>query len=122
MKSKTLTVKVNVLDENYGEGPDAAKIKIDVSLAKRIRQLSIAVKKLKVGRISEFDYTAEFFNETCDTNAGETKPTLVENEAIIDVCELNVGDKDFYWSGMIKHTSIHWETSTIPINTIKNIK
>lgn len=130
--TKKIAVKINVLDDvSGGDVPDGAIITIDRAAAIRIRQLSRAVKELKILHAVEFDSTPDLYHGSIF----EQEPVKVltdDDETTLDVTSwddtgtadcvcLEVGELGFFYSGMIKHTSIHWETQEINLEAIKGI-
>lgn len=126
--SKKLAIKILVQDDvSGGDTPDIAIVEITPELAARIRQLNRAVRKLKVLHIEEFDSTPDLysgdlgddpFRVLTDDDEVSMDVTSWDDTGTCDVVCLVVGDTEFHWAGMIKHTSIHWETEMIDIKEI----
>lgn len=122
-----------ILEVNIGSefdlGPEIAVVEITPTLEARIHQLMAAVKVLGVYKISEFDNTPEFFLRDYDAE-GEGGSTAYRNpndEDEKNVCRvecvtLNVTSYDYYWSGLVKHTNIRWETETISLKSVEALK
>lgn len=106
MKTKTLKLEVSSLVD----GPATARVTIDVDLAKRIRKLSAACRKLGVTYISEWNYAPTWGSKTDTDIAGE--PWCVECSLLV------VSDTDFRWTGIIKHSNILLETETVSLKKL----
>lgn len=101
-------------DEYVDDKPTAADVDIDLSFINRVLLLNKTVKKLKVYKISEFDFSPEWLTEDEERD--------VPWDGSIDVLTLDVTDNELHWSGYIKHTGILIETAGIPISDLLEIK
>jgi len=110
----TLERGVNVFDE-YTFGPTAMRVTIREDLLERILLLNKHVKILGVLKIVEFDDTPKYYEDNiCEK--------LVKTEEKLECKTLNVTEYSIYWSGLIKHTNVHWESDSILINELLEIK
>ena len=109
---------VSIYNE-YATGPEVAVIQIGNELATRILRLAEAVKQLGVYKVSLFDYTPEYFvrdHESEDENAYKEPDDPCECR--VECVTLNVTDSDFFWSGILKHTDIRFETDSVPLTDL----
>jgi len=104
---KILKLHISVHNEYDSGGLDIACVELNPNLIKRIRQLNQAVIKFRAYCIEEFEYSPEFLTED-----GE------EPEARPDCITLKVEKDRFLWTGYIKHTSVTWETESVPIKEL----
>ena len=111
----TIQRTVSVYDE-YCEGPSQMKVEITDELFDRIIELHEAAKKLNVLRIVEFDSSPIYYDKDDETEE------LVESEHRLEIETLNVGDYGFHWRGVIKHTDANWETGSISIEELQEMK
>ena len=100
------------VDDDFAEGPSAASVSLTPVLINRVLELSKAVKKLKVFKISEFGDYPVWLNE-------DDKSPWDGN---IDTVLQEVTDSDVRWSGYLKHTNVHIATNDIPISELLEIK
>lgn len=107
------TVPVTINADYNDDVPDYATISLDAAAIKRIKQLAKAVKDLKVTYIEEFDNTA-------DLKCNGMGPRYSKWGGRSECNMLVVSDNDFHYSGIIKHTSVTWETEGIPLSALKS--
>lgn len=127
-------------DENYyGDSgdPTHAIIVLDGKGLGRIKKLSRAAAKLKVWRMSEFDYTPVYVIEEEDVKATTTPPpaTVIgcigeglsytlggmsfrESSVRVDGHTRDVESDTVSWSGSIKNTNIHIETCDLHVREL----
>lgn len=107
---------------DFHSGPEVAVVEITDTLASRIRQLALAAKALGVRKITEFENSPKFFLRDDETE--EEDGSIVYREPVdeneertcqVECVMLNVTPQGYYWSGLVKHTSIRWETEWVPI-------
>jgi len=107
--------------DDFHNGPEVAVVEITDTLASRIQQLALAAKALGVQKITEFDGSPEFFLRDYETEEDVSifyREPVDENEeraCRVECVTLNVTPQGYYWSGLVKHTSIRWETEWVPI-------
>ena len=118
MAKKKMILKVRTPGDYDGLTADYAVVELDLADIDRIRKFSQTVRDLKAYRLSEFNYSCEFFVEEWDADPDNGLVALEKFEGRMDCNTLNVTDNDFYWSGMYKHTSIRWETSSVPVSAL----
>lgn len=87
--------------------PSFLTVTITPSLKKRIKQLARECKRLNVLYISEFNYSPTWGSKNDHDFDGSAWN--------IDCCILVVSDRDFYWTGMIRHSSIALESKAYNI-------
>ena len=121
-------LEVNIGSE-FDHGPEVAVVEIKPTLEARIHQLAAAVKALGVYKIAEFDSSPDFFLRDYDAEeeSGSTAYRDPNDEDEKNVCRvecvtLNVTSYDYYWSGLVKHTNIRWETETISLSSVEDLK
>lgn len=119
--------KIEVHVSGDYQGPEIAKVEITDALVARIRQLAEAARALKVFKISEFDFTPAFFLRDYEAEADGDGAELIcrtpesedEDESCrVECCTLNVSDTSFFWSGLVKHSDIRWETDLISLSEL----
>ena len=113
-----MILDVSIYNE-YATGPEVAVVQIDDELAARIVKLAEAVRQLGVYKLSMFDYTPDYFvrdHESEDENA--YKEPEDPCECRVECVTLNVTDSDFFWSGILKHSDIRFETDSVPLTDL----
>jgi len=113
-----MILDVSIYNE-YATGPEVAVVQIDDELAARIVKLAEAVRQLGVYKLSMFDYTPDYFvrdHESEDENAYEEPEDPYDCR--VECVTLNVTDSDFFWSGILKHTDIRFETDSVPLTDL----
>lgn len=113
MLEKILSVSIN---NEFMTGPEIAVVQIDDELTARIIKLAEAVKQLGVYRASFFDYTPDYF--ICDYESEKENAYKVPDDPSdcrVECVILNVTESDFYWSGILKHTDVRFETESVPL-------
>ncbi len=98
---------------------DYAVIELTPASIERIRKLAVVVQQMKVYRISEFNYDAEFMVADYEADPDDGKVALKEFEGRMECTMLNVTESGCYWSGLYRHTDIRWESDTIPLTVLK---
>jgi hypothetical protein len=116
--AKKMVLKVRTPGDYDGLTADYAVVEMDPAAIDRIRELSRTVRGLKAYCISEFNYVCEFFVEEWDADPDNGLVAMGKFEGQMDCNTINVTDKDFYWSGNYRNTSISWETSSVPISAL----
>lgn len=104
-------VYASILSEECSDDFDQALIKVTEGLAKRIIKLRDALVAVDADFIQEYDCTPEFF-------LGEDDPKPVDISRV-DCVQLVVTKQEYYWEGLLDNTSIHWETSMLPIEELE---
>lgn len=122
MNRKILEVYI---ESEFDHGPEVAVVEITEKLTARIRQLAMAAKALGAYKIAEFDCSPDFFlrdyeAEEEDGPIAYREPADEEEEKALRVecVTLNVTPEDYFWSGLVKHTSIRWETEAVPLSDL----
>lgn len=121
--------KIEVHVSGDYQGPEIAEVEITDALVARIRQLAEAARSLKVFKISEFDFTPDFFLRDYEAEADgdgdgdemicRTPESEDEDESCrVECCTLNVSDTSFFWSGLVKNSDIRWETDLISLSDL----
>jgi hypothetical protein len=126
MTQKILEIHVG---SEFDRGPEVAVVEITEKLNARIRQLALAAKALGVYKIAEFDCSPDFYPRD-DEVEEEDGPTAYREPADDDeekACRtecvtLNVTPEDYFWSGLVKHTSIRWETEPVSLPDLDQAK
>lgn len=123
MSQKILEVHIG---SEFDHGPEIAVVEITPALDARIRQLATAAKALGVYKITEFDCSPDFFLRDYDAEEDDGPIAFREPEdeeegytCRVECVTLNVTSNDYFWSGYVKHTSIRWETDSIPLETVE---
>ena len=118
----TPTVKKLIIpisdNSDFFEGADYAVIELIADRIDRIRKLSAVVRALGVYRISEFNYDCDFVVADYETDPENGKVALQEFEGRMECNTLNVTDSNFFWSGYYKHTSVRWESESVPLSAL----
>ena len=84
---------------DYANVPFKAKFTITREKAKEIIRLARLVKDNDLHKVERFDYSAGWVGKDIRT----------------DLDCLNVDKEDFYFTAMLKHTSVSFETELVPI-------
>ena len=123
MSQKILEVHIG---SEFDHGPEIAVVEITPVLDARIHQLATAAESLGVYKITEFDCSPDFFlrDDAVEENKGPIAFREPEDEdegyaCRVECVTLNVTSHDYFWSGYVKHTSIRWETDSIPLETVE---
>lgn len=116
--TKKLIIPVSDNSEFFSEAADYAVIDLNAERIDRIRKLSAVVRELEVYRISEFDYDSGFTVTDYETDPENGKVAIKEFEGRMECNTLNVTDNNFFWSGYYKHTSVRWESASVPLTTL----
>jgi hypothetical protein len=94
-------VDIETHDDFVGDSRDHAVVDIDDRLRERVKAFKKALAELGATYISEFDYSLEF--------------NFVNPVTRVEIVQLYVAaDGDFWWQGVLKNTSVHWQTGRIP--------
>ena len=121
--SKKFIVQVHANTEYAHEfAPEFALIEIDSALAFRIQRLQRSVKTMEC-------YCAEDFNSQPEWKMVEEFPEdgppaedeLHPWEGTAEIVTLRVTDKEFQWTGSVKHSSINFETEPIDIKELEEL-
>ncbi len=118
----TPTVKKLIIpisdNSDFFEGADYAVIELIAERINRIRRLSAVVRELEVYCISEFNYDCEFMVVDYEGDPENGKVATKQFEGRMECITLNVTDCNFYWTGYYKHTSIRWESESVPLSAL----
>lgn len=115
--SKKLIIPISD-NSDYFEAADYAVIELNADRINRIRKLSAVVRDLEVYRISEFNYDCKFMVNNYETDPENGQVAMKEFEGRTECNTLNVTDNDFFWSGYYKHTSVRWESASVPLTAL----
>lgn len=116
--TKKLIIPISDNSEFFSEAADYAVIDLNAEKIDRIRKLSAVVRDLEVYRISEFNYDCDFTVADYEADPENGKVTMKEFEGRMECNTLNVTDNNFFWSGYYKHTSVRWESASVPLTTL----
>ena len=117
--TKKLIIPISDNSEFFSEAADYAVIELNAESVERIRKLSVVVRQMKVYRISEFNYDCKFMVADYETDPENGKVAMKEFEGRMECNTLNVTDNNFFWSGYYKHTSVRWESASVPLSVLK---
>lgn len=106
-------------NSDFFPSADYAVIELTPESNERIRKLAVVVQQMKVYRISEFNYDAEFMVADYEADPDNGKAALKEFDGRMECTMLNVTDTGFYWSGLYRHTDIRWSSDTVPLAVLK---
>ena len=113
-----MVLDVSIYNE-YATGPEVAIVQISDVLAARILKLAEAVKQLGVYKVSLFDYTPDYFVRDYESEVENAyKEPDDPCDCRVECVTLNVTDSDFYWSGILKHRDIRFETDSVPLTDL----
>ena len=115
--AKKLVVPISD-NSDYFEAADYAVIELTADRINRIRNLSAVVRDLKVYRISEFSFDCKFMVVDYEADPENGMVAMKEFEGRTECNTLNVTDNDFFWSGYYKHTSVRWESASVPLTAL----
>jgi len=127
-----LLVGVHVQGD-WNPGIDAAQISLYDKLIQNIQELA---KRARPGEIiSAFESSPNL--GTSDLDLENQQVIVLEelseeesqqavfgelmDEGRSEICELHVDKTDFWWSGVFKHTDVHWETRIIPLSILPRV-
>ena len=96
-------------NEGYNDTAQGATVELSETDLKDIQRLSEVCKQNSIYRVSRFENPLDFFDIDWETDERR------EFEGAVECVTLNVTTTDFFWSGYYKHTSVRWETATVPI-------
>lgn len=105
-------------NSDFFEAADFAVIELNEARINRIRKLSAVVRDLEVYRISEFSNDCEFMVADYEADLENRKFAMKEFEGRTECNTLNVTNNDFFWSGYYKHTSVRWESASVPLTAL----
>ena len=105
-------------NSDFFEAADYAVIQLNADRIDRIRKLSAVVRELEVYRISEFNYDCAFMVADYEADPENGNVAMKEFEGRTECNTLNVTDNDFFWSGYYKHTSVRWESASVPLTAL----
>ena len=117
--TKKLIIPISDNSEFFSEAADYAVIELSAESIDRIRKLSVVVRQMNAYRISEFNYDCEFMVADYEAEPENGKVAMKEFEGRMECNTLNVTDNDFFWSGYYKHTSVRWESASVPLSVLK---
>ena len=117
--TKKLIIPISDNSEFFAEAADYAVIELSAESSDRIRKLSVVVRQMKVYRISEFNYDCDFMVADYEADPENGKVAMREFEGRMECNTLNVTDNNFFWSGYYKHTSVRWESASVPLSVLK---
>lgn len=112
---KKLIIPLSDNSEFFSDAADYAVIELTAASIDRIKKLSVVVKQMKVYKISEFNYDCDFMVADYEADAENGKVAMKEFEGRTECNTLNVTDDNFFWSGYYKHTSVRWESESVPL-------
>ncbi len=98
-KSKNYRTEVRT-DSDYDEIPAVAVFTIEEATAQRILKLSALVKDNGLYKVEEFDYRTEFLKSAGDDEIDDDDQASTEADC------LNVSEREFWFSAIIKHTNV----------------
>ena len=116
--TKKLIIPISDNSEFFSEAADYAVIELSAESIDRIRKLSAVVRDLEVYRISEFNYDCDFMVADYEADPENGKVAMNGFEGRMECNTLNVTDNNFFWSGYYKHTSVRWESVSVPLTTL----
>ena len=123
-KTKIIETPVIVYDDFTG-GPDRLRVEINLPLATRIMCLSEVVKGNHLYKVCEFSCLPETLVVDYDDTGGcFYRPPQTEDEemkCLVECVTLDVMDTSFCWSGMIKHTDVHWTSESISLSELDEL-
>ena len=105
-------------NSDFFEGADYAVIELIAERINRIRNLSAVVRELDVYCISEFNYDCEFMVVDYEADPENGNVATKQFEGRMECTMLNVTDCNFFWTGYYKHTSIRWESESVPLSAL----
>ena len=105
-------------NSDFFEAADYVVVELNTERLNRIRKLSAVVRDLKVYRISEFSYDCGFMVDDYEADPENGKFAMKEFEGRTECNTLNVTDNNFFWSGYYKHTSVRWESASVPLTVL----
>lgn len=119
---------------DYNPGINAAKISLDDSRIKEIYKLSRRAKRGEI--ITTYDSTPDLGTSDLDLEDQQVKDIAklseeesqqavfgaLPSEGRSELITLHVDGTDFWWEGVFKHTDVHWETRTISLSLLPEIK
>jgi len=115
--TKKLTIPISD-NSDFFEVADYAVIDLNADRINRIRKLSAVVRALGVYRISEFNYDCEFTVVDYEADPENGKVATKQFEGRMECTMLNVTDCNFFWTGYYKHTSVRWESESVPLSAL----
>lgn len=120
IKPSTIKLIIPVSDnsEFFSEAADYASVELTAGSIARIRELASVVRNLEVYRISEFNYGCDFTVADYEADPENGKVATKEFEGQMECNTLNVTDNNFFWSGYYKHTSVRWESASVPLTAL----
>jgi len=121
-----ILVRTHIMDD-YADEINTSLISLDEKEIEHIFELSN--KTDGDNRISEYNYTPIYGNIEDPETFFKDRPyvsvtkdelkVFQENEDFYADCALlHVDKKDFWWTGLIKHTQISWENRMIPLEIL----
>ena len=116
--AKKLIIPLSDNSEFYSDVADYAVIELSAEGIDRIRKLSAVVRELEVYRISKFNYDCGFMAVDYEADPASGKVAMKEFEGRMECTTLNVTDNNFFWSGYYKHTSVRWESESVPLEVL----
>jgi hypothetical protein len=116
--TKKLIIPITDNNEFFSEVADYLTTDLNVEKIDRIRRFSAVVKGLEVYKISAFDCDCEFLISDYETDPKNGKVAMKEFKGRMKCTTLNVTDNVFYWSGYYRHTSVRWESESVPLSVL----
>lgn len=113
--TKKLIIPLSDNSEFFPDVADYAVVELNAEVIDRIRKLSVVVRFMKAYRISEFNCDCDFTVADYEADPENGKVAMKEFEGRMECSTLNVTDNDFFWSGYYKHTSVRWESVSVPL-------
>ena len=87
-------------DSDYDEIPSVAVFTIEEATAQRILKLSALVKDHGLYKVEEFDFRTAFLKSDAEDEIDEDDQASTEADC------LNVSEREFWFSAIIKHTNV----------------
>jgi hypothetical protein len=116
--TKKLIIPITDNNEFFSEVADYLTADLNVEKIDHIRRFSAVVRDLEVYRISAFDCDCEFLISDYEAAPKNGKVAMKEFKGRMECTTLNVTDSDFYWSGYYRHTSVRWESESVPLSVL----
>jgi len=113
-----LTLSINNA-EYVDDGPDYAKVELSKEVVDRITHLAEVVTTETASSITVWDYSPDFYEEDYDS---DEEGKLKEWVGSVECEELVVTEDAIYWQGHHKHLSLHWDTDSISIEALKELR
>lgn len=110
----TLTLPVNITDEYLDDCPTYLKVVIDNKTRLWINKMARLIKKQDLDHLAKTDWSPDFLK------GDDNDDSLIEYERGTECEKIFIRDTDFFWGGLVKHTSVHYESDTVTIKQLNN--